>query len=409
MSMFQRKPRDDEEDQAFDGNPSAPHPGSVGHLLRSTREGLGWDIRDVAAALRIRAEYLAALERNTVEGLPGVAYATGFLRAYADYLGLDGNEAVSRFKSEKKTLASRPELSFPVPLTDRGIPGSGLFLIALLLITLAYGTWHYMSSGERATTPEVEPVPARLLTPQAEAPAPGTPEQAADAAKPATDTTVAAAVPTAAPAAAPPAPVAAVPAPTVAAPSPAAGQAQVGAPQIGAPQIAAVAPAAAKPGKPTPTNVAPGVTTTAPAAPANADGALPAVPPETAAADSKEPKSYGSFANPGRIVVKATGYAWIQVYDGKETILTRTMHPGDSYYAPNKAGLIMRTGNAGGLSFVVDGKPIPSIGPTGMVKKKIPLDPQRLISGDLGEDIPATPKPATPPPAAAQPAEDTPE
>jgi len=108
-------------------------------------------------------------------------------------------------------------------------------------------------------------------------------------------------------------------------------------------------------------------------------------------------------------VVKATGYAWIQVYDGKETILTRTMHPGDSYYAPNKAGLIMRTGNAGGLSFIVDGKPIPSIGPTGMVKKKIPLDPQRLISGDLGEDIPATPRPAAPAPTATPPAEDTPE
>ena len=390
MSMFQRKPRDDEEEQTFEGSPSVPHPGSVGHLLRSTREGLGWDIRDVASALRIRAEYLAALERNTVEGLPGVAYATGFLRAYADYLGLDGNEAVNRFKSEKKTLASRPELSFPVPLTDRGIPGSGLFLIALLLITLAYGTWHYMSSGERPTAPEVEPVPARLLTPQAEAPPPSAPGQTADAMKPAAE------IP----------PVAVAPAPAAIAPTPAAPTAPAAGfqPSIGAPQIAAAAP-----GKPAPTATTPAGT---PASPQNADGALPAVPPETAAADSKDPKSYGSFANPGRIVVKATGYAWIQVYDGKETILTRTMHPGDSYYAPNKPGLIMRTGNAGGLSFLVDGKPLPAIGPTGMVKKKIPLDPQRLISGDLGEDVPAAPKPATPvtpAPAATQPAEDTPE
>jgi len=391
--MFQRKHRDDDEEQRFDGDPTAPQPGSVGHLLRSTREGLGWDIRDVASALRIRAEYLGALERNTVEGLPGVAYATGFLRAYADYLGLDGNEAVSRFKSEKKTLASRPELSFPVPLTDRGIPGSGLFLIALLLITLAYGTWHYMSSGERQTAPQVEPVPARLLTPQAEAPQPGTPQQAADTT---TET--------------PPVSVAPPPAAIASAPATPAAPAAGFQPSIGAPQIAAAAPG--KPG--TPPKPAPAATTPAgtPASPQNADGVLPAVPPETAAADSKEPKSYGSFANPGRIIVKATGYAWIQVYDGKETILTRTMHPGDSYYAPNKPGLIMRTGNAGGLSFLVDGKPLPAIGPTGMVKKKIPLDPQRLISGDLGEDVPAAPKPAAPAipaPAATQPAEDTPE
>ena len=406
MSMFQRKARDDEE-HTYEGDPSAPQIGSVGHLLRSTREGLGWDIRDVAAALRIRADYLAALERNTVEGLPGVAYATGFLRAYADYLGLDGNEAVNRFKSEKKTLASRPELNFPVPLTDRGIPGSGLFLIALLLITLAYGTWHYMSSGERPTTAEVEPVPARLLPPPppVEAPAPVA-EQGADAAKPTGETPPAPVQTAAAP---PAAPVAAAPAPT-----PAAGfQPSIGAPQIGAASPTAkpgmpAKPAAALPG--TVPGTAPVATTTAPA-PANADGALPAVPPETAAADTKEPKTYGSFANPGRIVVKAKGFAWIQVYDGKETILTRTMHPGDSYYAPpNKPGLIMRTGNAGGLSFVVDGKELPAIGPTGMVKKKIPLDPQRLISGDLGEDVPPTPKPAAPTvPAAIQPADDTPE
>ena len=402
MSMFQRKARDGDEDQLFQGDPSAPQPGSVGHLLRTTREGMGWDLRDVAAALRIRTEYLDALERNTVEGLPGIAYATGFLRAYADYLGLDGNEAVNRFKAEKKTLASRPELSFPVPLTDRGIPGSGLFLIALLLITLAYGTWYYMSSGEHPTPPAVEPVPARLLPPPPQAEAPAA-EQ--DAAKPATDAPALAATP---PAATPPATATAAPsgAPS---PSPATGFQ----PSIGAPQIAAVAPSAAKP----PAKPAPGVTIV-PAAPAgtpttaaptqNTDGSLPAVPPETAAADSKEPKTYGSFANPGRIVVKAKGYAWIQVYDGKETILTRTLHPGDSYYAPNKPGLIMRTGNAGGLSFVVDGKELPAVGPTGMVKKKIPLDPQRLISGDLGEDV-APAKPAAPAPAQTSPSEETPD
>jgi cytoskeleton protein RodZ len=136
------------------------------------------------------------------------------------------------------------------------------------------------------------------------------------------------------------------------------------------------------------------------------------VPPETAVADSKDPKSYGAFASPGRIIVKATGYAWVQVYDGKEPILTRTLHPGDTYYAPNKPGLIMRTGNAGGLSFLVDGKVLPAIGPTGMVKKKIPLDPQRLISGDLGEDVSAPPKPAaavSPAPPAAHSGEETPE
>jgi cytoskeleton protein RodZ len=394
MSMFQRKAREDDENETFEVDPTAPHPNSVGYLLRSTREGHGWDLRDVASALRIRAEYLAALERNTVEGLPGVAYATGFLRAYADYLGLDGNDVVSRFKSEKKTLPARPELSFPVPLTDRGIPGSGLFLIAVLLIVLAYGAWYYVSSGERPSPPAVEPVPSRLLEPTPQvAPAPGQ----TDAAKPPTDSTAAPAalvpnlaspspvVPTQ-PQAQAVAPAAPTPqAPVAAVPAPAASQPTIGAPQLAAPATGAK--------------------------PQNADGTLPVVPPATPPADGttttvdgKEVKNYGSFANPGRIVVRAKGYAWIQVYDGKETVLTRTLHPGDAYYPPDKPSLIMRTGNAGGLTMVVDGKELPAVGPTGMVKKKIPLDPARLLSGDLGEDLPTTPRPAKPAVAAPQPA-----
>ena len=136
---------------------------SAGGLLRRTREELGWDIRDVASALRIRAEYLAALERNTVEGLPGPTYATGFLRAYAEYLGLDGHEIVRRFREEKTGLHTKPELAFPVPLTDRGIPGGGIFLIAVLMAGLAYGTWYYFPSHEHATPSAVEPVPPHLL------------------------------------------------------------------------------------------------------------------------------------------------------------------------------------------------------------------------------------------------------
>ncbi|MGB8842757.1 MAG: helix-turn-helix domain-containing protein, partial [Aliidongia sp.] len=164
---------------------------SAGGLLRATRENLGWHLRDVAVALRIRADYLEALERNTVEGLPGPTYATGFLRAYAEYLGLDGHEIVRRFRAEKTGLHDKPELAFPVPLTDRGIPGGGIFMSALLLAALSYGTWYYLSSGQHATPPSIEPVPARLLPPP-----PSPPAQTAIVESPKQDETLAAATPT---------------------------------------------------------------------------------------------------------------------------------------------------------------------------------------------------------------------
>ncbi|WP_414637930.1 DUF4115 domain-containing protein [Aliidongia sp.] len=243
-----------------------------------------------------------------------------------------------------------------------------------------------MSSGEHPAPPAVEPVPARLLDPTPQATAPSADQTAA---KPASDAPATASTVTSPAPAAPTAPFA--PATTS---SPAVSPASP--PSIGAPQLTAAAP----PARPA-------------TAPPNTDGVLPAVPPESAAgADPKAPKTYGSVASPGRILVKATGFAWVQVYDGKEAILTRTLRPGDTYYAPDKPGLIMRTGNAGGLAFIVDGKELPALGPAGMVKKRIPLDPQRLISGDLGEEVSPGPAPAKPvvrAPPAAGPAAATPE
>src|SRR5437660_1050555 len=58
----------------------------VGAELREARERLGWSLSDVAANLRIRYVYLLALEEGRVSDLPGMAYAVGFLRAYAKLL-----------------------------------------------------------------------------------------------------------------------------------------------------------------------------------------------------------------------------------------------------------------------------------------------------------------------------------
>src|SRR5665213_3067669 len=95
---------------------------TVGALLRETRESYGGDIERIAAALRIRAPYLVALEEDRYDRLPAPVYALGFVRAYAIHLGLDGEEAVRRFKQEASGFEIPRDLIFPVPLADRGIP-----------------------------------------------------------------------------------------------------------------------------------------------------------------------------------------------------------------------------------------------------------------------------------------------
>src|SRR5665213_1744553 len=136
---------------------------TVGALLRETRESYGGDIERIAAALRICAPYLVALEEDRYDRLPAPVYALGFVRAYAIHLGLDGEEAVRRFKQEASGFEIPRDLIFPVPLADRGIPRRPILAAAVLLLLVAYGAWYYLSSGSRARPERVSEVPAALL------------------------------------------------------------------------------------------------------------------------------------------------------------------------------------------------------------------------------------------------------
>jgi len=61
----------------------------IGGSLREARLKRGLTPADVQKAIRIRDRYLQALEEERWELLPGDAYVKGFLRTYADYLGLE--------------------------------------------------------------------------------------------------------------------------------------------------------------------------------------------------------------------------------------------------------------------------------------------------------------------------------
>ena len=84
---------------------------AVGRELRAARLARGEDLHDIAAYLRIRPAYLAALEQGDVAATPGGPYATGFLRNYGDHLGLDGRSLVARLRPAVDTrgTAARPQ------------------------------------------------------------------------------------------------------------------------------------------------------------------------------------------------------------------------------------------------------------------------------------------------------------
>jgi len=344
MPLFPRSKRTgaNRNDAAAADEPGAAgsaRPRTVGSVLREARQGFGRDVPQISAALRIRPAYLQAIEDGRYDALPGPTYTVGFIRAYSEYLGLDGVEMVRRFKQESEGLALKRDLSFPMPLTERSIPGGTILLFALILAICGYGLWYYLSSTDRARPERVGAVPSALL-PKSKEPAPP-PPATAEASRP-TD--------------------------AVAAPPP-----SLPPPSI-PPTMPTVSPAAQAPAPTLPPPSAP------PAAPQSVASVPPVPPPAAAPIDPAH--VFGVTNGPSRIVIHATADSWIQVRDSdQKLVFTRVMRAGEIYRAPDKAGLTMRVGNAAGLDVEVDGKMAPALGGTGVVRHNVVLDPQKLLAG----------------------------
>ncbi len=137
-------------------------PMTVGRYLKSSREGLGQSIEDIVAMLRIHRSYIDAIEAGEVDRLPGPAYAIGFVRTYAEQLGLDGAEVVRQFKEEPENLVGKTQLVFPSPLPEGRIPSGAILLVAVILLAVVYGGWISVSSQGNILGEFVPALPERF-------------------------------------------------------------------------------------------------------------------------------------------------------------------------------------------------------------------------------------------------------
>jgi len=125
----------------------------IGGSLREARLKRNLTRADVQKAIRIRDRYLQALEEERWELLPGDAYVKGFLRTYADYLGLDGNLYVEEYNSR----FARPDELQLVPerfaRSDARFGGVGflrpLIVVAVIVAIVAgLAAWQLSSSPD---------------------------------------------------------------------------------------------------------------------------------------------------------------------------------------------------------------------------------------------------------------------
>ncbi len=152
-------------------NKTNDRPG-VGALLRASRLRVGEDLRDVAANLCIRYLYLEAIEEGRYADLPGPTYAIGFVRAYAEHIGLDSDEVVRRFKQEIAGVQETVDLVFPTPVPERSIPSGAIAFVGAAIALLAYGGWYASTSDQRLFVELIAPLPEKLarLLPGEDAP-----------------------------------------------------------------------------------------------------------------------------------------------------------------------------------------------------------------------------------------------
>ena len=193
------------------GDPDAPLE-SVGQDLRKARETRGEDLDHISRLLKIRRDYLALLEEDAADSLPGRAYAIGFVRSYATYLGLSGDEFVERLKAEIAGRGDREvQVSEPAPQFNFNWLQGQWILGGLLVVALLYAGYYLFVSATQLSERPVLPVPERLA---AEAGLPPTPAPVAEAPPPTN-------APAASSARALPAPQASAPAAAAKAPPPA--------------------------------------------------------------------------------------------------------------------------------------------------------------------------------------------
>lgn len=322
---------------------------SVGADLRAARLRRSEDIRTIAQALCIRRDLLEALEESRFDALPARAYAIGFVRSYAEYLGLDSRHVVERYKAELDSAeADAADPHFPDTAEERRLPKGTALIVALVVAAGAYGGWLLTKSTD-------EMMAARVAAPEAALPVAAGPVSARGDSASASE--------------------------------PRAGSVPV----VRGPGIALTE---AERNALTPQTVY----EPAPLASVAEEAAAEAEEIEVAALEEAAPEilpplpegtPYGAENVDGRVVVRARrDGAWIRVEDGTgKVLIEQTLNAGDSYRAPREPGVILVARDASAFELMVDGTSLGLAGPPTLVLTGKSLEAQDLLAAMPKPDL----------------------
>lgn len=103
----------------------------AGEILRDKREALHLNVGDIADRLKIREDYLSAIENDLFERLPAHVYTIGYIRSYAAYLDIDSEGIVQFYQGH----LSQPKHTTIIPVAHfRKRSSPAVYILAVLLV-----------------------------------------------------------------------------------------------------------------------------------------------------------------------------------------------------------------------------------------------------------------------------------
>jgi cytoskeleton protein RodZ len=307
--------------------------GSFGERLRREREMRGISLDEIAAATKISARNLRALEDEKFKQLPGGIFNKGFVRAYAKFLGIDQEQMVAEYETASqeteaareqklKDEFSKAEFRKQKKSNDQEIslePKSqwGTIAIIVLIAALAYGSYNFYQRRKQDKLQQAQNPPAAVKPiPQAQTP-----------------------------------PATTVPATSIAA-NPTQTPLTTNTPDTSTNStVGGKKPEPAK--KDTPKAEQP---KTEPAS----QRKEPAIPSTTPTSASDQKASIASAA-PFELKIKVNKESWVSIKADGKTLVNTTLAPGTerSFKASDKIEMIL--GNAGGVEVSYNGKPVENL------------------------------------------------
>jgi len=140
----------------------------IGNSLREARSRRGVEFAQVEQATKIRGKYLRALEDERFDTLPSQTYVKGFLRTYADYLGLDGQLYVDEYNSRFVVGEDLDRQSrIPSGPRDRRVQRNvALFAIAAIAVAtiVVISAWKTSGGDHAAPPPRKKPAAPHRTT-----------------------------------------------------------------------------------------------------------------------------------------------------------------------------------------------------------------------------------------------------